>query len=162
MRSTLPYWLLPLAFGCQSPSEPSAPPQAPMATQPASVAEALLRDRDRRREKLDHKRLKGAWSVFKSSGRQASALGGDHPVVLVREAPDLALGNLVFLGLIEVAMGAGREGFKWETAKTHLKGRAQEHGADLVLIAKVEKDPVGKGLRRVLAAAYRYVGQGIR
>ena len=95
--------------------------------------------------------------MFKSSGRRARALGGDHPVLVVLEAPDVALGDLIFLGSIEVSQGQGREGFDWETAKTHLKGRAQQQGADLVLVAKIQKDPVGKGFRRVLAAAYRYV-----
>ena len=150
------------AIGCQSTEgNPEAPPtQANL--QPASAAEAALRDLDRPREKLDRKKLQGAWSVFKTAGRRAPALGGDHPVLIVKTAPDLALGDLVFLGAIEVRMGTGRPGFDWETANTHLKGRAQEHGADLVLLAKVKRDPVGLGLRQVVGAAYRYVSPGIR
>lgn len=154
--------VLLLAVGCQgSPGDPQTTPQA-SGIQPASKVEAALRDRDRPRERLDRKQLQGAFSVFKTNGRKAPALAGDHPVLIVRSAPDLALGDLIFLGSIQVRMGTGRVGFDWETATTHLKGRAQEHGADLVLLARIRKDPVGRGLREVVGAAYRYVSPGIR
>ena len=154
--------LLLLGLACQGQPEPMVQAPATSTPQAGSAVEALLRKVDRPREKLDRNQLQGAWSLFKSSGRRAQALGGDHPVLVVFDAPDVALGDLVFLGSIEVSMGQGREGFDWETARTHLKGRAQEHGADLVLVAKIQKDPVGKGYRRVLAAAYRYVDKARR
>jgi hypothetical protein len=150
-----PLICLCLCLACGSTPRQAEIPQ-PGALKPASTVEAMLRDVARPRERLDRKLLQGAWSRFRSSGRRAQPLGGDHPVLIVRSAPELALGDLVFVGSIEVAKGAGREGFGWKTATTHLKGRAQEYGADLVLIVKAQRDPVGKGLRRVLAATYRY------
>lgn len=154
--------VLLIGAGCSSRPEVPATPGSTARVAGSGFEQALLRA-EGRKEPLDAKALQGAWSVARGVDRGFGPLGGDHPVQVLHEAPELQAGELRFVGTIEIGKSWGTDAFPWDCVRTHLAARAQQLGGDVVILAELKRNPVGAlGYVAAQAAAYRYVPAGTR
>ena len=155
----VPSLLLAFAFSCASSTGsdgPELPASAARLPEPTALERALLQ-LDGGVEKVADRDLRAAFSTVTAIPDRFPPRRKDKPILILREIPELRRGDLLFAGVISVGRIASLAPFPWSSAVAHLKTRARELGADLVIMADAKRDPTGGlGWNSVEAAAFRY------